>query len=537
MKSRRRFTVFSGSGTGGGRWDRPQARLASAAVVYAVGSGLILAGCGSALQSKLPGAESGTVSSPVAGIPADPRLEVYYRQKLDWAECEGSFECATAKVPLDYADPESDSLGIALLKLPAADQAARVGSLFVNPGGPGNAGTYYAAAAVDTVGPSVRARYDVVGFDPRGTGGSSPINCGSDADIDRLFFAGEPDASTSLDAMVREAVAFGQGCVKNFPALVPRMGTVTVAKDLDILRAAVGDSKLNYLGKSYGSFLGVTYADLFTGNVGRLVLDGAVDPRITMVQRTFDQVRGFERSLGRFVADCYRYEDCPLPSGRGRGIAAIRSWLADLGRSPARVKDRILNQALAVSALGYAMYVPESRWSRLRRALSKAFAGDGELVLGLAEESAGRQPDGSYSSYSSVGASYAVNCLDYDDRLDLEETRRLATSWSAKAPTFGDWAAWGTLVCSNWPVPATDSPHPIHASGSGPILVIGTQGDSATPYEWSQAVAEQLDNAALLTWDGNGHTAYRRESPCVDEQTDQFLVSGILPARRVNCGR
>lgn len=466
---------------------------------------------------------------------ADARLDKFYRQHLSWAACDDGFECAKALVPLDYQDPSGDDLELSMIKRGAVDGEHRIGSLVLNPGGPGGSGIDYTRAADQVVGDSVRTRFDIVGFDPRGVGTSDPIVCLSADQTDRMLSVlGAPTATVDAQAVAARARSFGENCARRSPQLTPNVGTVPAAKDLDIIRAVLGEAKLNYVGRSYGSFLGVTYAGLFPGNVGRFVFDGAMAPTLTQADLARGQAEGFELALGRFVGDCPRHTDCPLPAKPARALSKIRAWLGGLAQAPMKSGGRELTQPAALAALLGPMYDPASGWPQLRDSLTRAFAGEAAGMLNLADEFAGRDGDGRYRN-NAIDALYAVNCLDRSDRADVATTATLAEQWTATSPTFGAYFAWGNLPCATWPAPATDQPHPISAAGSGPIMVVGTKYDPATPYQWAVSMERDLSNAALVSWDGDGHTGYRRGSSCVDAAVDRFLLSGVLPPAETRC--
>ncbi len=479
--------------------------------------------------------------SPAAPSPVDPNLTSYYGQQLDWQPCGHGFMCSRADVPLDYAEPGGERLSVSLIRLPAADPGQRIGSLFVNPGGPGASGIRYVRAARDAFDPAILDRYDVVGFDPRGVGESSPIECLSDSRTDRMLATlGQPDARSDVNLVAAEAASFGRECLEESPRLTPDVGTSSVVRDLDILRQLAGDERLNFLGRSYGTFIGAKYAARFPDRVGRFVLDGAITPTLTLAELGRGQAEGFELALSRFVDDCLRRSDCPLSpaatpgAGREAGIRTINQWLRRLAKRPMRADDRLLTRPLALAGLMGAMYEPSFGWPDLRRALRAGLAGNPRPMIEMVDTFFGRQPDGDYSD-DAFDALYAVNCLDHDDRAGVAETVRLADDWTATAPTFGAYFAWGNLPCATWPAPATDRPEVVSADGSGPILVIGTSYDPATPFAWSQQLAGMLANASLLIWDGDGHTAYRRGSDCVDRAADTFLLTGQLPPDGQRC--
>ncbi len=481
----------------------------------------------------------GAEPTPAGGTaplgPADVRLAEFYQQQPAWAACDGGFECASVRVPLSYEDPTRDALELSIIKLPASDAAGRIGSLLLNPGGPGGSGIDYTKAADQVVSKDVRARYDIVGFDPRGVGTSDPIGCLTAEQTDRMMsMLGPPTSETSADAVAAQARSFGEDCQRRSPRLTANVGTVPAAKDMDILRAAVGDPKLNYVGRSYGSFLGVTYAGLFPNNVGRFVFDGAMPPTLTQAELARGQAGGFELALGRFVRDCARHSGCPLAHNPAEALTKIGGWLDEVAKQPMRSGDRELTRPLAEAALLGPMYDPAQGWPQLREALARAFRGDASGMLTLADEFVGRDAEGRYRD-NSIDALYAVNCLDRADRADAVATAALAEQWAHEAPIFGAYFAWGNLPCATWPTPATDAPHQITATGSGPIMVVGTRYDPATPYAWAVSMERDLSNAALVTREGDGHTGYRRGSSCVDAAVDRFLLSGVLPQAETRC--
>lgn len=501
------------------------------AVVFVLGT---VVGCAPSLSRP----ES---PSPVVPSPVDPSLAAFYGQQLDWQPCGHGFMCSRADVPLAYAEPGGQRLSLSLIRLPAADPARRIGSLFVNPGGPGASGVRYVRAARDAFDPGILDRFDVIGFDPRGVGESAPIKCLSGSQADRMLATlGQPDGRSDVNAVAAEADSFGRECLGKSPGLTPDVGTSSVVRDLDILRQLAGEERLNFLGRSYGTFIGAKYAARFPDRVGRFVLDGAITPTLTLAELARGQAEGFELALGRFVDDCLRRSDCPLPpattpaAGREAGIGTINQWLRRLAKRPMRLGDRLLTRPLALAGVMGAMYEPSYGWPDLRRALRAGLASNPRPMIEMVDVFFGRQPDGDYSD-NAFDALYAVNCLDHEDRVGVEETSRLAAEWLETAPTFGAYFAWGNLPCTNWPAPATDRPEAVRADGSGPILVIGTSYDPATPFAWAEQLAGMLANASLLIWDGDGHTAYRRGSDCVDSAADTFLLTGQLPPDGQRC--
>jgi pimeloyl-ACP methyl ester carboxylesterase len=467
----------------------------------------------------------------------EPALQPFYDQTLEWSSCGGNNQCATLQVPLDYADPSGATVGLALLKSPATGTTP-IGPLVVNPGGPGGSGVQYAEAADIVMTPQLREAYDIVGFDPRGVGQSEPLECLDDAQLDDLLAAdASPDNEAEVEALVADAEGLAGGCFEDSESMTRNIGSVNVVRDMDILRAALNRSLLDYLGFSYGTLLGAMYADEFTDRVGRMVLDGGIDPTLSNVEISKGQALGFEVALQRYIDDCVEQAGCPLGSDPVTAKERLMEFVESLDENPLPTDDpeRPLTQALALSAIVYPLYQPEYGWPLLTTSLTLALSGDGSSMLGTVDLFNERQPDGTYSS-NGVDALYAVNCLDRPDRPDLAETEALAEQWSTEAPLFGPFLAWGNLACSYWPVPATSEPRALVAEGSPEILVLGTEYDPATPYVWSQALAAQLANGVLVTWaDADGHTAYHNGSDCIDEVVDEFLINGVVPEDGTVC--
>lgn len=500
--------------------------------VAAAAAAVLLALAGCSASNSEPSASP--VSSP---SPEDPALDQFYGQQLVWEPCNGRFECTEMRVPLSYADPDGDTIMIDVVRLPAENPSKRIGSLLVNPGGPGGSGVDYARAARMIMSEDLISRYDIVGFDPRGVGKSTPIECLTDRQLDRfLELDPNPEVDEDVAQTTRVAKRFGPRCERRSPELTPNIGTPNVVRDMDILRSLVGDERLNFLGKSYGTFLGATYADLFPTRVGRLVLDGAVDPMLSNAELSRGQSIGFEIALQRFAQWCVQQKDCPLGEDPDAGVQKVADFLAGLENEPLTAEEgRPLTAAQATTGIVGSLYSRDPGWEQLFYSLQNAFEGDGLSLQSQADWLTERRPDGTFASNSSE-ALYAVNCIDRPDRADPSETEEMAAAWSEDAPVFGAALAWGNLPCYYWPAPAVDKPKEITAEGAPPILVIGTEFDPATPYEWSVKLADQLSSGVLVSWrDGDGHTAYFSGSKCIDRAVDNFLLKDEVPEDGLAC--
>jgi pimeloyl-ACP methyl ester carboxylesterase len=518
---------------------RPQpARFRSVAIgVRAVGAmalALVLASCSLFGTEGGPKTDNSGQADPSIAAAAPAELRNFYSQQINWSACEDDFQCAKIKVPLDYSRPDGDSIEIAALKLPTTGD--KKGSLLVNPGGPGGSGyDFVRDAGTTNISDKVRSNYDVVGFDPRGVKRSAPVTCLTDAERDASrakSYALDTDAG--LAAALADNKVITDKCVEKTGPILGHIDTTSSAKDLDILRAVLNDAKLNYLGYSYGTFLGSTYASLFPDNVGRMVLDGAMDPSLSSEELTSDQARAFDKAINAYVARCQQVSGCPLTGSTEDGVQQIRDAIHAVEENPLRAKDgRMVSASTFVSGLIIPLYNDEN-WPVLTRALALALAGDGTAMLQLADVGAYRQPDGSYSSNSAF-AFNAINCLDYPMVSDTAAMRADEQKLRQESPTLGYYFAYGGSNCKDWPYKNVRTPAPVEYKGSAEIVVIGTTGDPATPVEWASSLRKQLGTASLLTWNGDGHTAYGRANSCIGNAVDDYLTDGKVPADNTVC--
>ncbi|MGN6131162.1 MAG: alpha/beta hydrolase [Nocardioidaceae bacterium] len=518
----------------------PQSTPASLrAVLLSVVLAVLVAGCssGGGKDTSLP--KPSLSPSPLASASASPGpakadLARFYDQKVTWKPCRGGDRCTRITVPLDYAHPTGKKISLAVLKVPAADNIHRVGSLVVNPGGPGGSGIDYAANASSYFGSELRQAFDIVGFDPRGVGESTPVQCLPDKKLDTFVASDpDPDSTAEIKASDRMLAAFGEGCVKDSGALAAHISTEEAAKDMDVLRAVLGESKLTYFGASYGTFLGATYAGLFPKRVGRMVLDGAIDPSLTTLRLNLVQAHGFEVALRAYVANCVSKGGCFLGSSVDQGVARIRKFLDSVEAHPLPGSGgRQLEVGNAVLGIWAPLY-NKNYWSLLDNALQSAFRGDGSVLLQLSDAYTSRGANGYLDN--SLEALYAINCLDHDDSIPSLQVPKYFPRFEKASPTFGRIFAFGLSSCSKWPIHTGRVPEPIHAKGAAPILVIGTTRDPATPLAWARALAHQLQSGILIKRDGDGHTGYHAGNSCVDSTVESYLVSDKVPSGEVDC--
>ncbi|MDQ1512971.1 MAG: hypothetical protein QOC59_813 [Microbacteriaceae bacterium] len=502
------------------------------AAVSALTAVLLLGGC-----SVLP--LPTVTSTPVPLGTVAPGLRPFYGQRLVWKDCGGGFRCSSAKAPLDWSAPgEGEPVHLALVQRPASGH--RIGTLFMNPGGPGvsavaflkgNAKGFFDRALLDA--------YDIVAWDPRGVGESSAVDCYDTKQLDSLLFLDPnlPEGSSALRSRVQSAYRdFGRACAERSAALLAHVDTISTVDDLDMLRAAVGARRLDYFGFSYGTSIGAEYADRYPTRVGRMALDGAVDPSIDSFQQDLANTKAFGAALQSYLATCVRSDSCPF-----RGLAVddatnvIANMLVQLRESPLRAADgRLVNSSYLRTAIDAALY-DKGSWKYLTRAFTEILQGTTTMTLALADSYVDRGPK-QYTD-NLFEAIYAIDCLDHPVETDPAVLKREGKQLDAADPLrLADNANdLGDAACANWPVRPTGKPHRVHATGSPPILVLGTTGDPATPYAWAQSVAGQLPQGVLLTLRGEGHTAYRNHVACIDDRVDAYFVHGTVP-QPVTCG-
>lgn len=487
---------------------------------------LLLSACSFDTSLLRPSGGSGSGTEIEADMPAVPDgLEEFYSQDIDWHDCGGESECADVSAPLDYENPDNGkTITLALVRHKA--QGKPIGTLFVNPGGPGASGIDYADSVATTWDEKMLKSFDIVGWDPRGVGESSAVDCLTDAELDEAISAwSDYLTDEGLAESEREAKEIADKCQANSGDLLPYIGTVSTARDLDMLRHLVGDPRLYYYGASYGTAIGATYADLFPQNTGRLVLDGAVDVSVPTAEADYLQVLGFERAARKYVEQCD--EKCPLTGSDDEKMRQIQAFLDSLDNDPLRTSDpnRPLTKTLAVYGVILPLYISE--YNFLSTALEQAMKQhDGSMLLYLSDMYNERNDDGTYNDNSSE-AFWAINCADYLPT-SPERARENGQRLENESLAFGS-ALSGTDICEAWPYHPASDPKAPEAKGAAPILVVGTENDPATPYGWAQSLAKQLESGHLLTWEGGeGHVAFTRGSECIDTTIEDFLLTGEI---------
>ena len=448
---------------------------------------------------------------------------------IAWRPCQDGLQCGSVAVPLDYFDPSSPTIQIAVARHRAQDPAADYGSLVINPGGPGGSGINDLPTELTVLTAGLLEHFDVVSFDPRGVDRSSPVTCGETGATSApqgLLPDPVPTTAAAQQAVLAGDQAYAQACEKASRSLLPHVGTVDAARDLDRIRAALGDARLTFFGHSYGTLLGLTYAQMFPTHVRSMVLDGVIDPASSADQMVTDQAVGFENVLQQFFSWCAS-SACPWQEG-SNPLQTLLGLAASLRSSPLPAGG---GQQAGVGELYTAVLSAlynTSGWSSLASALAEAQGGNGSSLLSMT--TAYNTENGP----NSVDAENAINCLDHPAPAQPPAYPQLAARAAAQAPFFGPMFVWGLLQCAVWPAPATRAPGPVHASGAPSILLVSSSGDPATPHEWAQSVESELSSAVLVTWQGDDHVAYYY-SPCVRSIDQAYLLTGALPANGTVC--
>jgi pimeloyl-ACP methyl ester carboxylesterase len=455
---------------------------------------------------------------------------------LQWKPCpqDGSLSCTSLFVPLNYSKPSGRQISIALLKVSAKKRSKRIGSMLVNPGGPGASGVDFAARAQRLFGSRITDRFDIIGFDPRGTARSAQVNCVSDQQFE-VFVGTDPSPDNEAERAEIRSVSkgFADGCAKQVGAdALPFFGTFDVARDMEQIRRALNEETISMMGFSYGTLLGATYADLFPSRVRSFVLDGALDAEATGDDRAREQTRGFESVLRAYSANCPQRRTC-VGALREDPLATIDSLLQQVERVPIPVRGRQVGPGEASLGLVRALYSKERGWPLLDGALIAAGNGSGERWLALADDYTNRRANGTFDGL--LESNSVINCTDNAGSTDLAHYDQLAVELDKISPRFGAAIAYGNLPCAYWAVPAAATKWTTRAAGSKPILVVGTTNDPATPYVWAQRMAKELENGVLLTNVGDSHTAYFSGGKCVRSAIEDYLVDGVVPKTGTRC--
>lgn len=508
-------------------------RRAAAIIAGLTAATVALSGCLYAMIPEQAAPRPSTTNAPdTEGVAAD--LLPFYSQTLTWTECGPGFDCTDVTAPLDWENPGEGEITLSVVRHQA--EGTPMGSLLTNPGGPGASGVDLVQDSLEfAVGAELIENYDVIGFDPRGVGQSTAVKCYDAPQMDEYLY-NVPRATRGTAEWEAELLeshkAFAEACEANSGGILPHITTVNSARDMDLIRAVLGDKQLNYLGYSYGTFLGATYAKLYPEKAGRLVLDGAIDPAVPGLEVGATQALGFESALRAYMDDCLTSGGCPFNGTVDEAMADLGALLASADRTPLENGDgRRMGADSLMTGIITALYAEES-WPVLTQALDEALQGDPATAFYLADLYNSRE-DGVYLDNSSE-AFRAYNCMDYPVEDNAEAEAAIEKKIAEGAPTIAPY--WtGPDSCEVWPYPPTGTRGEITAEGAGPIVVVGTTNDPATPYEWSESLAAQLEEGVLVTRVGEGHTGYNKGNTCVDEAVEAFLLDDVVPEDGLRC--
>jgi pimeloyl-ACP methyl ester carboxylesterase len=504
---------------------RPKSFLALA---FALAATLVLSGC--VIQSPRPAPGSSTITDPDSfGTASD-----FYAQQLQWRSCNQNMQCAEALAPLDWSAPGA-TIRLAIMR---SEVRNPVGSLLINPGGPGSSGINWMRENFDSIATAgVRARFNMVAFDPRGVGQSTAVTCRNKALKDELLYAqspfelGSPEDYTRTERLL---VDFANDCIAGSGDLLGFIDTQSAARDLDLLRHLLGDEKINYLGFSYGTQLGSAYAALFPDRVGRMVLDGAIDPTLSEEASLIAQAEGFDRAFTAYLTDCLANTGCPFSGSVDQALQQVANFFGSLETSALPTQsNRELSLSAGITGVIAALYSQFS-WPFLTQAFDEALGGDGSTLLFFADLYNDRNRSGSYDT-NLIEANIAINCAD--GRYDTSPGAAQATmaALGQASPLFGKYFGDPSLSCLGWPAKPERQKLDYTVALANPPLVIGTTGDPATPYAQAVALAALLDGARLISFEGEGHTIYGGDNFCVNEAVDAYLVRGVLPNQDITC--
>ena len=524
-------------------------------------TGVLPGGAGHAAEVSNAGTPSGGVDIGALRPRQTAALRPYYAQRVHWTSCDGRLMCGTVRAPIDWQHVGAASISLALVEHPASGTSR--GDLLVNPGGPGGSGVHFVEGGIgEVVDSSVARDYDVIGFDPRGVGGSAPVTCFDDSDTDAYLYGIDPGAIGSaawIAAERKKSRALAAACEEHTGPVLGHIDTINAATDMDVIRAALGVPKLNFLGYSYGTYLGTIYAGLFPKRVGRMVLDGAFDPWGSGYapgtssdtgddysvdpdsDSTVAQAVGFEDSLYSYLRSCLSGEraavgdsQCPFHTSFDSARSGVERLLANADAHPLRTSGgRLLGAFALATAIDDALYDPTD-WPQLTRMFTQLRSGNPQQAFEFADDYNDRNTDGTYDDNGDL-AHLAIGCLEEGPSVDLEFDARELRELRKVAPVLGQYSAYSDLACSGWKYGPSPFPNPVRAYGAGPILVVGTTGDPATPYSDAQNLALQLDSGHLVTYHGQGHTAYDRGDQCIDHTVDDYFLDGTVPHSDPSC--
>ena len=455
-------------------------------------------------------------------------LKDYKSQELNWRNCYDGYQCTSFKVPVDYENVDNQSFDLKVLRHNALNQAEKLGSILVNPGGPGGSATFYAYNAEYIMSNKLNEKYDVVGFDPRGINESGEIRCLSDREEDEFLSADASDGKASSVAVLAAiSKNFADKCAKVAGTKLRHYSSLETAKDMEILRILLKEKKMNYLGKSYGTYLGTLYAALFPQSVGKMVLDGAVSPNVSTREQQLAQAIAFDKALNNYLASQKKFK-----------LSDVKKLLTQAATNPLKNSDgRVATESIAITAIASTLYDSGDGWKNLSKMLDQAITqGRTTEMFKLADEYNNRAADGSFYS-NQTDVSIVITCLDWEEPRTLEEMTLDRADFVKSAPIFGPYLNYAGLPCKYWKSKPQLPPMPLKNIKTTPILVIGVTNDPATPYKWAQDLTKVFTNAKLLTLNGDGHTGHNQGNNCVDSVVDSYFLTGKIAPEPLICAK
>ena len=450
-------------------------------------------------------------------------LTTFQSQKLVWKSCGSDLQCTTFKVPMDYDAIDKNTFTLSVIRHLASDKKKRIGTLFVNPGGPGGSAYNFAQAATQIVSKKIVQRFDILGFDPRGVGRSQPTRCLTDKEEDSYISADTSVVSQNdLNVLLAAAKKFAAACAVKTGPKIGHYGTMETAKDMELLRGLLKEPKLNFLGKSYGTFLGTLYAALYPTKVGKFVLDGAIDPNATNAQQNLIQAVGFDSALLDYTK-----------KNKAFSQTDIVNFIRDLRTKPLTLPNgRKLTPSLAIIGIASTLYENQSGWPDLTKALDAALnKQDPRPLLDLADAYNTRDANGRYSNENDMAQ--VISCLDLADNRSIAQMTKDGILMKQKAPVFGPYLTYAGLTCKYWKHPVAKRP-PLNSISTAPVIIIGVSKDPATPYSWALKLHAIFKGSTLITFNGDGHTGHNRGSSCVDNRVDSYLL-GAAAGSNLTC--
>ncbi len=487
------------------------------------------------------GLTGASLPAAAPAVAADDGLAGYRTQVIDWQPCgtRDTAECGTYLVPRDYRRPAGPTFRVGVSRVKAT--GTRRGSLLFNPGGPGGSGSSWVLTGISAFPKELRRSFDIIGFDARGVGRGDQLRCFTVREWNEESDSDYPRTAAEADQLLRDVRSFGSRCDGLSPGLRDQLGTEDVARDMDILRSILGEPVTNYLGVSFGTYIGAVYASLFPTRVGRFVLDSNMSPTVDIVELSRAQAASFQDSLLRWSRWCRTRVGCPYKGTAHRIMAAVTDDIEAMKDTPLPVTkddpatyDEMMGIVEGLLSWGHdhgsAKY---DGWDYLLVTLSDIAGGKGDTLRTLSDAF----DEGDRVSINSASVNWAVNCRERGVVGTTAAGLERAAAWDAAYPTFGQWNAWGqAFACRAWPGVAKDQVRPLTVPATIPgVLLFGGTHDPNTPLAWTYEMQATLPGSRVVVWQGDGHSATLRGESCTDGTMSRFLTTGTMPVDGKTC--